>query len=483
MNHSPFGTPYPGAAATATPAGPATPHGRSLLQNTLTQLNLPPEEWALDVRDLHTQLVECLEQLYSREQELEDTNSIVSTLETQLVAIKQQMTSLYYDYALKSEQYETHTAALNTEATQLNAERDDLRLKLRRMTDMAQLLQSENPTALTSTLTDLTRKVTIYEVNEAVLSRKFIAQSEQLTQEQQTRQALESDFIEMETSLKKRILYLEQYKLAASARIAHLQGRVDSSVSSADYTALQAEIDSLREDHLNTLRREVEARMSALHTLDQARELRSARIIIAHLNADLQAASAGKTSVEEELQHQKEVTARALQTSHSSVEVSQLVSELARFRGEASRLEVELMGANRRCELITQRVDDVTHQCEVADNRVRELETRMDELHSKETAARKAALETMLRFEGGLTRAQAEELQTLHSKTQLALDEAKREVVRHKELALIATEQAQALHTFKKSHETELSELKEYCTKLEARTDDDLLIGTSLKYT
>lgn len=47
------------------------------------------------------------------------------------------------------------------------------------------------------------------------------------------------------------------------------------------------------------------------------------------------------------MQHQIATTSRALQTAHSSAEISQLVSELARFRGEASRLEVELMAANR----------------------------------------------------------------------------------------------------------------------------------------
>lgn len=80
-------------------------------------------------------------------------------------------------------------------------------------------ISGEDPTATAQQLTDLTRRVTIYEVNEAVLSRKYIAQSEQLAQEQTHRQGLERDFVEMETSLKKRILYLEQYKLAAGARI------------------------------------------------------------------------------------------------------------------------------------------------------------------------------------------------------------------------------------------------------------------------
>ena len=47
--------------------GPHTPHGKSLLSKNLGQLNLPPEEWATEVKDLNGQLVECLEQLYERE--------------------------------------------------------------------------------------------------------------------------------------------------------------------------------------------------------------------------------------------------------------------------------------------------------------------------------------------------------------------------------------------------------------------------------
>lgn len=469
----PFNAAYSGPAT----AGPATPHGKQLLNNTLNQLNLPPEEWALDVRDLNSQLVECLEQLYEREQELEDTNAVVSTLEENLVAIKQQMTALYYDYAQRSETWEARESSLKKDHAALNEERDDLRLKLRRMQDMAELLQREDKEAIGLQLTDLTRKVTIYEVNEAVLSRKYIAQSEQLQQEQSARQQLEHDFVEMESSLKKRILYLEQYKLAAGSRIGHLQGRVDSSVSQADYLALQSEIDVLREDHLNTLRREVEARMSALKALDQARELRSARIIIAHLQADLEGSRAGKVSCEAELVHQREVTSRAVAAPGSSAEVSQLVSELARFRGEASRLEVELMASNRRAELIGERVQEVSRDAELSASRVHELERREDELSAKESAARKAALDMQLKFDGGFTREQAEEWRAKLSKAERSLEEAKREVIRHRELAEIASQQAQALSSFRKQNEADLTELREYCTRLESRSDDELLIG------
>ena len=80
-------------------SGPLTPHGKQLLNQTIHHLNLPPEEWAMDVRDVYSQLVECLEQLYEREQELEDSKSALEAMETSLVAVRQQAAVLYLDYA------------------------------------------------------------------------------------------------------------------------------------------------------------------------------------------------------------------------------------------------------------------------------------------------------------------------------------------------------------------------------------------------
>ena len=66
--------------------GPSTPHGKTLFAKNLNQMNLPPEEWALEVKELNGQLVECLEQLYEREEELEEQRSTVASLEENLVS-------------------------------------------------------------------------------------------------------------------------------------------------------------------------------------------------------------------------------------------------------------------------------------------------------------------------------------------------------------------------------------------------------------
>ena len=85
-------------------------------------------------------------------------------------------------------------------------ERDGLRLKLKRAQEVSSMLEKQqgshnggtsNPAA-EARLVELTRKVAVFEVNEAALSRRFIAQAEQLKIEQEAKQRIEADFVEME---------------------------------------------------------------------------------------------------------------------------------------------------------------------------------------------------------------------------------------------------------------------------------------------
>lgn len=193
---------------------PATPHGKQLLNKTLAQLNLPPAEWAEEVKELNAQLIECLEQLYEREGELEEMKDVVITLEDKLIAIKQQMATVYHDYSQRSETWESRENHFKSEAATLLHERDDLKLKLKRTQELITLAGKDDPDAIENKIKELGRKVLVYEVNEAVLSRKYTSIEEQLQNERQIRETLECDMAEMETTLKKRILYLEQYKLA-----------------------------------------------------------------------------------------------------------------------------------------------------------------------------------------------------------------------------------------------------------------------------
>lgn len=74
-----------------------------------------------------------------------------------------------------------------------------------------------------------------HEVREVQAARLLTSITEQLKQEELLRQSAENDFVEMECVLKKRVLYLEQYKAAVGGKMGRLQGRLDLSVPQEDY--------------------------------------------------------------------------------------------------------------------------------------------------------------------------------------------------------------------------------------------------------
>lgn len=74
-----------------------------------------------------------------------------------------------------------------------------------------------------------------HEVREVQAARLLTSITEQLKQEELLRQSAENDFVEMECVLKRRVLYLEQYKAAVGGKMGRLQGRLDLSVPQEDY--------------------------------------------------------------------------------------------------------------------------------------------------------------------------------------------------------------------------------------------------------
>ena len=215
-------------------------------------------------------------------------------------------------------------------------------------------------------------------MREVQAARLLTSITEQLKQEELSRQNAENDFVEMECVLKKRVLYLEQYKAAVGGKMGRLQGRLDLSVPQEDYLAMQAELESLREDHLIALRREVEASIAALNSLEQTNDIRAFRLKVVQVESDLHNAQSTVKSLEGEISHQKEITHRTLSSENTPAEVSAIISEMARYRGESSRLEVEVIASKRRFDLLEEYSKTVETEVEECRSRIRELQDRYD---------------------------------------------------------------------------------------------------------
>jgi centrosomal protein CEP290 len=470
---------YTGPMDGATPslARPATPHGKKLLSKTLANLNLPPEEWATEVKELNGQLIECLEQLSEREGELDEQKGVIDSLEDNLVTIKQQMAALYHDYSQRVTAWETREKEYKQDNETLRNESDDLRLKVRRLKELSDTVSKESAQTMEQRVLDMGRKLIIYEVNENILTRKYNSVSGQLSQEQEQRHRHEMDIADIEGTLKRRILYLEQYKAAAGSRLARLQGKLDLSVPQGDYSAALTELDTLRDDHLKALQRELEARIASLKSSEQAQELRALRLKLAQVEGEVDIERCKSEKMVTEMEAQKQHTMRVLAAGDASPDMASLVSDMARYRGEASRLEVELQSANKRSGILDAQLRDVSKEYENALATHKDQDKRYEQAEQKVRELNKEKMDMHLKYEGGMKRSDADDMKAKNDKMSRELDELSRELNEQREIAEIASSQAQSIASLKDERTDELKELREYCNKLESRSDDELLIG------
>lgn len=460
-------------------SNPSTLHGNKLLNKNVSQMNLPAEEWAQEVCDVNAQLVECLEQLYEREQELEEQRHIISSFEDHLISVKQQTTVLYHDHISKVSSYDRREREYLNDLKRLRNENDDMKLKLSRFNELIELKKQNDFSLETNEnkLNELYRKISVYEVNENILSRKFVSLSENLAAEQEVRRKLEFDLADMEGTLKKRILNLEQYKATAGSRLASLQSKLDVSVPQSDYLLLQNELEYLREEHLNTLRREVDARVQALMSHENLQELRTLKLTMIDKESKLCESIESVEKLNKELLHQKQLTSSALEAMNSSDEYKLIISELATYRGETSKLQVQLNDSDRKYNLLLQHVEVLTDDLNKAESKFVEQDKRLEEFAERESSARKELSDYKSFYDNGLSKEEYDKLKSSYDKILKELEDSKLECSRLQDIAEIASKQAQALGFFKQDYIDTIQELQAHCTRLESRTDDDILIG------
>ncbi|CAN0162716.1 unnamed protein product, partial [Ectocarpus sp. 12 AP-2014] len=434
--------------------GPKTAQGQEALRWRLRRLNLPPEEWAEDVRNINAQLVEALEQLREREAELDEHEELIVRYESHLSDMRAQVAALYRDHADREKEFDEKQKASKAEAGVLREERDALAVRARRLQEVLDVEDeaADDPTAPHRALRDLSRKVTVLEVNEAVMARRFASVKEQLQVEAEARAASERDFLEMSTAGKTRVLYLEQWKAGASARLLRLQQRLDVSVPEQDLVCTRRELEQLQEEFLGLLHSSAESTVEVTKLRGLPERVRQLEEELCSARTSL--AAAEETSQQANLRLAK-ADARAEEASAqvaavaggaTQADFSGLLAEVAKHQGECAKAEVERSAAARRAEMAERRVASLDAECRAVKERALSLEAREREARQNAQAAAAELIKVQNRFEGGLTSEQARSLEEKLEAELVRGEALALEADRHKEIADIASEQTLALN-------------------------------------
>lgn len=270
---------------------PHTADGKAMLKKTQQLMALPPDEWADEVRELQEQFIECMEELSAREGELNECYVMIKYYEGHLATMRQQTAMLYKEHLEYTKQVKDSDKKKVEELKKHVTEKDKLAIKVKHLestlSDVQANMAPGKHAALARNYDAQARNMMALEANELVLRRECASLQQQIEEQTAARVGAEKDAIEVEMELKSRLLYLEEWKQGASEKLERLQAKLDESVPEEKYTKVAMEVDDLREDYLNLLTREAQARYELARNRDAPIQLLKLRDEKASLEAEL----------------------------------------------------------------------------------------------------------------------------------------------------------------------------------------------------
>ncbi len=371
-----------------------------MLKSQLRKLHLPSEDWAEDVMEIINQFVYSLEQLEGRERELDDNSELLKRYEDHLKSIRAQVSALYAEHAAKTATSEKEASELRKRIQVLEEERDTLLIRVTHMSEVLKVQKQaetgEDVTAPGRMLRDLSRRVMIHEVNEQTLTRRYASVKEQYELEKAKQEKAESEAIEANAEIRKRVVYLEEFKSGALERLQRMQRYIDESVPRYELNIAQRAIGLLRERLVDLVEREADARVQ-LAEFNQRNggggrndEQQQRSLELVALEQKLTENIAAKKAAEGMLMKQEELAALAMKEAKQALasidkgsmlaNFNDLVEEVTKSQKAVAASQVEQLGVENKLNIAQTKLTSF-------DNEFRQLRKRCVLLEERKNQA------------------------------------------------------------------------------------------------
>ena len=436
----------------------------------LVALRLPPEEWTDTFATLHLQLVVALERLGSEQQQFGSTNAKLHSFSESFTLCHEQIKILYREHIVRKSEWEENKHRLNSSLEEVRAERDSLRAKADRLDTLCSVLEGTEDD-VRAHVSELSRKVAVYEVNEAMLARRYNLIVEEEKSIRAAKELVQLQLAHSEASLRDRIVYLEEWKAGAEAELEYLSIKVEQCVPRHSHENVLQQLKQYKHKYRMALHRETELRRFSCGSREWKRRLGHVETELNMVRADLAQAREHSKSLKEQIEWMK-----AQKPGHEEVNDTML-EDFAKVQGEVAEKEVLLRGTQEKLQVLENRVHELETQHAEEDERVSSLEKRCEDLsHMNETLVgqkeklQAAVAEGASKEQKEVLIARVEELEGMYG----ALS---REATRYKELLEVGRAQTQAIESVKACSATEMEALQTQLRHVNSRSDDDAIIG------
>jgi hypothetical protein len=474
---------------------PKSPSARIMQARQVAALQLPPEDWADELAGINGQLIESLEELAAREDEITTLTDELSSTKAVLRDVHAKETLLYREHIAQQKAFEGEITKLRAAVDEATAERDQAAVKAARLDQLVSVLESEegegDPTArLRDTVRELTRRVAVFEVNQAIMSRKYTLLHKSDKELRKNHEELQRDHTEMLRTLKLRVLYLELWRRGGQSAIEEQQRLLDDMVPKGEYHKAMRQLDTVKDRFRDLLVHEAELRSARAMEQDMPRKLQEAVLELRNREIELRQNNKQRNLAVQEAQRlQRLLDDRARMQSSmvgagtrsdTNALISQndkLVALVAKYKGKAEQLNVLMEGKDGNCRTYKHQLEQCQNR---ADALTKENIALTDKLQSQRAATQRAQDESRSvsdRWEGGATKDERKALEDSLAQREALYAGLAREAEQARVHADIASEQVASMTGVRNSDKAELENLRETVLQLGSRSDDDTIIG------
>ncbi|KAM4838284.1 centrosomal protein of 290 kDa [Urocitellus parryii] len=418
-------------------------------------------------------LIHLLQELEIKEKKLKNLEESLEDYNRKFAVLRHQQSLLYKEYLSEKETWKTESETIKEEKKKLEDQIQQDAIKVKEYNNLLNALQMDSD-EMRKTLSENSRRITVLQVNEKSLIRRYTTLVEMERQLRKENGKQKNDLMSMEAEVCEKIGCLQRFKEMAIFKIAALQKIIDNSVSLSELDLANKQYNELTAKYRDILQKDnmLVQRTSNLEYLEC--ENVSLKEQMESINKELEITKEKLHTVEQAWEQE---TKLGNESNMDKAKKSITNSDIVSISKKITMLEMKELNERQRAEHCQKMYEHIRTSLKQMEERNFELETKFAELTKINLDAQK--VEQMLRDEladsvsKAVSDADRQRILELEKKEM----ELKVEVSKLREISDIAKRQVEILNAQQQSREKEVESLRTQLVEYQAQSDEKALIA------